>query len=707
MANPTASLNDDFGYAVAVSGNTVVVGAIGDDTQGPNAGAAYVFALNEMPVLNDQTLPPLTENSPSGTVVGTVVASDPDVGQTKTFSIIGGNTGGAFNINSSTGVITVANTAAIDFETNPIFTLKVQVTDNGTPNLSDTGVVTINLKLPLTVLSTSFQPSGTVAAGANVLTVTFSEPVVGANLPSNYELRRAGVDGLLLGSDEVISPVSVSVNGTTATLTFATPFVEDIYRLTVKDAITDVYGHALDTDAGANGTRDFVVNASTTALDASFGASSAGRFTTSFGNGHEEARSVVIQSDGKIIVGGGAQNNSNHDFALARYNVDGTLDTTFGVGGKVTTAIGSGTDVLQGLALQSDGKIVAVGYRDAGGSSDIVVVRYNANGTLDSTFGSGGKVITAASSGNDAAFAVAIQGDGKIVVTGFAVGSSNNDFAVLRYNTNGTLDTTFDGDGMVITPMSSGSDVPSGVAVQADGKIVVAGYSHNGSNYDFAVARYNTNGSLDTTFDGDGKITLPVGNGDDGVKSVKVATDGKILVAGTAEFGTDSDFAIVRFNPNGTLDTTFDTDGKMTQKIGTANDYGDAIAVGSDGKIVMVGTSDVGGGNYDFAVARFNTNGSIDTSFDLDGPGRIQTPFGLNSITNSQAIQSDGKIVLAGISYNSSNADFALARYNADGSLDMTFDGDGKVTTAIGAFGGNTRSVVLQSDGKIVVAGYT
>ncbi len=545
------------------------------------------------------------------------------------------------------------------------------------------------------------------------------------------------------------------------------PFVQDIHPSSAEPSLArNDLGKPLDgvgiKKANQNRPRDLALYASTTALDYSFGSAAAGKFTTSFGNGHEEARSVLIQSDGRIIIGGDAQNNSNHDFALARYNVDGTLDSTFGVGGMTRTPIGSDTDILYDMSFQSDGKIVAVGYRDAGGSSDTVVVRYNANGTLDSTFGYGGKIVTASSSKNDSAFAVAVQSDGKIVVVGFAVGSSNNDFSVLRYHTNGTLDTTFDGDGMVITPMSSGSDVPSGVAFQADGKIVVAGYSQNGSNYDFAVARYNTNGSLDPTFDGDGKVTttmgssnnfafslaiqgdgkivvggeasdgrgadfalaryntdgsldttfdhdgqiiLAIGTRNDMGRTVVVGDDGKILVAGTAEFGENSDFAVVRFNANGSLDSTFDGDGKMTQAIGAANDYAYDIAVGSEGEIVVVGSSDVSG-NTDFAVAKFDTHGSLESGFDHDGPGRLHTNISGND-ESKQVIQVDGKLVVVGSSLNGSNSDFAVIRYNADGSLDTTFDGDGKLTTAFGETTDTANCLAVQSDGKIVVAGYT
>jgi uncharacterized delta-60 repeat protein len=176
-------------------------------------------------------------------------------------------------------------------------------------------------------------------------------------------------------------------------------------------------------------------------LDTTF--DSDGKVTTAIGASDNEAYSVAIQSDGKIVAAGSSKNGSNYDFALARYNTDGTLDTNFGTGGKVITAIGSSTDVAESVAIQSDGKIVAAGFSNNGSNNDFALVRYNTNGTLDTTFDSDGKVTTAIGSANDAAYSVAIQSDGKIVAAGFSNNGSNNDFALVRYNTNGSLDTSF------------------------------------------------------------------------------------------------------------------------------------------------------------------------------------------------------------------------------------------------------------------------
>jgi len=381
----------------------------------------------------------------------------------------------------------------------------------------------------------------------------------------------------------------------------------------------------------------------------------------------------------------------------------GELDTTFDTDGKVTTSIGSGDDYVNSVVLQSDGKIVAAGYSYNGSNYDFAIVRYNTDGSLDTTFDTDGKVTTPIASGDDRAYSVVLQSDGKIVAAGYSYNGSDNDFAIVRYNTDGSLDTTFDTDGKVTTQIGSGSEIANSVVLQSDGKIVAAGSSDNGSNYDFAIVRYNTDGSLDTTFDTDGKVTTPIGSRSDTAYGVVLQSDGKIVAAGYSFNGSDNDFAIVRYNTNGSLDTTFDTDGKVTTPIGSRSEIAFSVVLQSDGKIVAAGSSD-NGSNYDFAIVRYNTDGSLDTTFDTDG--KVTTPIGSRSDTAyGVVLQSDGKIVAAGYSFNGSDNDFAIVRYNTNGSLDTTFGTGGKVTTPIGSGNEEANSVVLQSDGKIVVAG--
>jgi uncharacterized delta-60 repeat protein len=395
-------------------------------------------------------------------------------------------------------------------------------------------------------------------------------------------------------------------------------------------------------------------------LDTTFG--TLGKVTTAIGSAGDVANAVAIQADGKIVTAGWSYNGTDDDFALARYNTNGSLDTTFDTDGKVTTAIGTSDDVALSVAIQSDGKIVAAGWSNNGTDRDFALARYNADGSLDATFDTDGKVTTAIGSASDGASAVAIQSDGKIVTAGWSYNGTNLDFALARYNTDGSLDTTFGTGGKVTTPIGVTDDQAEAVAIQSNGKIVAFGQTNNGTDWDFALARYNTNGSLDTTFDTDGKVVTPFGSGDDEAYGVAIQADGKIVTAGSYDNGTDWDFALARYNANGSLDTTFDTDGKVVTSFGPGYDIAYGVAIQADGKIVAAGTN--GAGDSGFALARYKTNGTLDTTFDTDG--KVTTAIGsVDEQAYSVAIQSDGKIVAVGLTNSGTDDDFALARYNS------------------------------------------
>lgn len=322
-------------------------------------------------------------------------------------------------------------------------------------------------------------------------------------------------------------------------------------------------------------------------------------------------------------------------------------------------------------------------------------------GNLDLTFSGDGIQFTAIGSGNDVAYSVAVQPDGKIVVAGYATVGTYADFAVIRYNSDGTLDNTFSDDGKQTTSVGTLDDGGSSVAIQSDGKIVVAGTSYM-TNNDFAVVRYNSDGTLDNTFSGDGIQTTAVGGTSDYGYSVAIQPDGKIVVAGNSANGVYTDFAVVRYNSDGSLDNTFSSDGVQTTTITSGTAYCRSVAIQSDGKIVMGGNS-WNGSFYDYTVVRYNSDGSLDNTFSGDG---IQTTnVGPQSdVGCSVAIQSDGKIILAGYAFGS-NWDFGVVRYNSDGSLDNTFNGSGIQTTDITNNDDYAYSVKVQPDGKIVVAG--
>ena len=411
-------------------------------------------------------------------------------------------------------------------------------------------------------------------------------------------------------------------------------------------------------------------------LDPTF--SGDGLQTTDFGG---RATGVAIQADGRIVaVGGGGAG-----FAIARYNPSGSLDTSFSGDGRKTTDFGD-FDGATGVAIQANGRIVAVGAVGVGFAGDFALARYNADGTDDLSFSGDGKQTTDFG-GEDGASGVAIQSSGKIVAVGDAFDGSA--FALARYNPNGTLDTSFSGDGRQTTNFGGGG-AARGVALQADGKIVVVGGAGSGlGDPDFALARYNPNGSPDTTFSGDGRQTTNFG-GIDGANGVAIQANGKIVTAGSAEGA--GGFALARYNPNGTLDTSFSGDGRQTTNFLEAN----GVVLQPDGKIVAVGgTAD------DFALVRYNPNGSLDTSF--SGDGRQTTDFEGDDAASGVAIQADGKVIAVGLASGFST-DFALARYNPNGSPDATFSGDGRQTTNFGDHG-QANAVALQGDGKIVAVG--
>jgi uncharacterized delta-60 repeat protein len=312
----------------------------------------------------------------------------------------------------------------------------------------------------------------------------------------------------------------------------------------------------------------------------------------------------------------------------------GQLDATFGTGGKVITSINTGTDLTTGseggnsVVIQADGKIIVAGTTHNGSNSDFAVLRYNVDGTLDTTLNGTGKVTTAVGLGDDIARAAALQADGKIVVAGWASNGSNNDIALARYKTDGTLDTTFNGSGKVTTSIGSNNETADSVVIQPDGKIITAGQINNssaGSGLDFALVRYNTDGSLDTTFAGTGKVVTTVSAANDDINDVKLQEDGKIVVAGWARIGTRDAHVLARYHPNGSLDTTFGVDGiSFHHDISGFSIRANAVVIQSDGKIVTAGTDPTGVNLSVFAIRRYHSNGSLDTTFDGDGKAATQ-----------------------------------------------------------------------------------
>jgi uncharacterized delta-60 repeat protein len=404
---------------------------------------------------------------------------------------------------------------------------------------------------------------------------------------------------------------------------------------------------------------------------------------------------------------------------------DGDLDLTFGNGsqlascGRVMTDFDHSTDIANAVAVQADGKLVVVGttYQNNDFSDeDFAVARYNPNGTLDLTFGVGGKVQTDFPGLAAVASSVVIQPDGKIVVAGgaFPLFTFLGDFKVVRYNPNGSLDGSFGEGGIVTTTFPGQGSYAFAVALQPDGKIIAAGTdfvnfsSEDNSDTDFAIARYNPDGTPDTTFSVDGQVTTDFDGFNDDAFSILVRPDGKLVAVGSAKNPANFyDFAAARYLSNGTLDTTFGVGGKVRTDFGDRNfDQARSAVLQPDGKIVATGFAiSQNGLVQNFAVARYTSSGVLDTGF--GSGGMMQIDFGsCCESANKVLLQSNGKIITVGYANTEGpDSDFLLARLTPSGAPDPTFGVAGKVRTSFGDLNGGANGATFQS-GKIVAVGF-
>ncbi len=417
-----------------------------------------------------------------------------------------------------------------------------------------------------------------------------------------------------------------------------------------------------------------------------------GKLVTDLG-GRDIGRSVIQQADGKLVVAGGDGN-----FYIARYLPDGTLDTSFNSTGYQSTDISllsddTGYSVIQ----QSDEKLVVAGSSNG----DFALVRYNKDGTLDASFDEDGKLVTDLNNySSDTGRCVIQQTDGKLVIAGGINNWIEPHFALVRYNNDGTLDSGFGENGTVKTTFGDGTYLDGAYSViqQNDGKLIVGGRTNN----NFGLARYNLDGSLDETFGQGGMLTTDFGGfygSEDEAYCILQQDDGKIVVSGSS----NTQFTLARYDLNGELDTTFDTDGKVVTNFGgygSGWDSPTSIVQQTDGKLVVAGTFE-----SHFQLVRYNSDGSLDQSFDLDG--KVETSFSQFQFNPAEAFsiiqQLDGMLVVAG----TSEENFALARYNLDGSLDTTFSpaesalGNNVNYTESGGWNNYVNYVVLSSNASI------
>ncbi|HVX48889.1 MAG TPA: T9SS type A sorting domain-containing protein, partial [Chitinophagaceae bacterium] len=389
-------------------------------------------------------------------------------------------------------------------------------------------------------------------------------------------------------------------------------------------------------------------------LDATFGAG--GKAVTNIAGTGDIGTSVAIQQDGKIILAGYTTIASNQQVALARYMPDGSLDNSFGDNGKTTAAFdGVGQLFWTTIKLQQDGKIVAIVNAGA-----FAVMRFKADGTVDSTFGTNGRVITDVSASGDEANALAIQEDGKIVVTG----NAGCDIGVCRYKTNGTLDSAFGENGIKVIDFGECEKI-NAVVIQPDKKIVVAGGSQSGAAASFLAVRLNAGGGVDAGFGTNGRATVAIRTYNE-AKGCVLQADGKIVVGGYINSITNA-FGIARFKSNGMIDSSFGTNGTATAAFSGASCSPYALAPEPDGKIVFAGYIN-DGGVLEGVLIRYKTDGTPDSTFGSNGIVLTQNNNG--NFIFSAAIQDDAKIVTGGYTYIAVNGnDFAISRYNATAIL--------------------------------------
>ncbi len=380
-----------------------------------------------------------------------------------------------------------------------------------------------------------------------------------------------------------------------------------------------------------------------------------GKAITVLGGVRDSPNAVALQPDGKIILVGSCPIMPTQNyFCAARYNSDGTLDSGFGVAGKIL-AVGMLNGQANAVALQPDGRIVLAGGCKIGNTAYMCAARLNIDGSLDSSFAGTGQILTLIGD-TAAAHSAALQSDGRIVLAGecsIAAVNITTSFCALRYDANGSLDTTFNGTGSTMTVVGSGLDTATSMAIQPDGKIVLAGYCINSdhSAWTFCVTRYNHDGSLDSDFNTNGKVVTSITVGDNNAHAVVLQNDGKILIAGQCFDVSKFSYCALRLNSDGSLDKSFNDTGSVVTGVGLVSDVPSAIAIQPDGKAILAGSCVIGGLDR-FCAIRYDGGpfGYKSCSLDIDGDGRVLATT--DALINMRiALGIVGNAVIGGITF--------------------------------------------------------
>lgn len=433
-------------------------------------------------------------------------------------------------------------------------------------------------------------------------------------------------------------------------------------------------------------------------LDATF--SDEGILRADIGPYHDKAYAIALQSDGKLVLAGSTY-SVNEDFVVIRCNTDGSLDAGFGANGVVH--VGPTTQTAQAVYIGNDGRIYLSGNTYWGLSLHTPVVCLLPNGALDPSFSGNGHVIISFALGADEGRAVLVRPDGRVVVAGRAANDlrSSGEISVFQLGNNGLLDAQFGDAGRVTTTAKERMDEARAVAIQPDGRILLAGRSNDEGIGQMALVRHSWQGQRDVFFGNEGRVRLDIGAGDASANAVAVRSDGRILVAGYVGNGSDSDIALVGLLANGQRDAGFGSNGVITIALGGGDEVAHAIRLDPTGRMLIVGSA-FNGTDNDLIVVRFAEDGTLDQGF--GSGGWTSMDIGGDEDGFAMALQGDGRIVLAGSTVNGSGSGVLVARLEEDGSPDLAFGNAGVSVLDAGA-DEVARAVVIDAQQRIVVAG--
>jgi len=377
------------------------------------------------------------------------------------------------------------------------------------------------------------------------------------------------------------------------------------------------------------------------------------------------------------------------------------LDYSFGNNGIITTAVGNADDGINAIEIQSDGKIVTAGYSYDGSGEKITVARYLDNGALDLSFNSTGVLAICINGFNDVGKDLVIQQDGKIVVAGYTFNGYNDDFAIVRLNMDGSIDSSFSHNGHFVFPFGDANDRCTSIISLNDGSFIAAGSTYNGYNHDLALVKLTSNGFLDSSFGDNGIITLDLST-DEYIESIALQPDGKLLVAGNYIDGIHQQFFLVRFTLNGQLDLEYDYNGiKMITNTYNHKIY--SLVIQNDNKAV-VGGFKWRDDDYSMMLQRFDSEGDTDPSFGNIDNGIFNE---MNFISNIQdlKIMTDGSIISAGNIFSGSSTNVFVVRFSISGTIDKNFGDNGILITNVNQGNDNVNALAIQDNGKIILAG--